>query len=102
MSTYAMVRDLSSVQALYLTFMVLTGERTPVGVRMNNPPANIPEHWLLCQAGRKFSAAVWEVPLHKHAPYSVGSVDIERVVEFRNRNATLGVWFVVVSGIFRI
>ncbi|TFK71894.1 phosphoglycerate mutase-like protein [Pluteus cervinus] len=29
------------------------GERTPVGVRLAGPPANIPEHWLMCAAGRR-------------------------------------------------
>lgn len=59
---------------------------------MNNPPASIPEHWLLCKAGRQFSAAVWEPAKNKQELYSVGSVDIERVVEFRNGSSTPGVW----------
>ncbi|KAL0566125.1 hypothetical protein V5O48_015895 [Marasmius crinis-equi] len=29
------------------------GERTPVGVRLNDQPANIPEHWLLCKTARQ-------------------------------------------------
>ncbi|KAG7091868.1 hypothetical protein E1B28_008269 [Marasmius oreades] len=29
------------------------GERTPVGVRLNNQPANIPEHWSLCKTARQ-------------------------------------------------
>ncbi|KNZ82271.1 putative acid phosphatase SPBC4.06 [Termitomyces sp. J132] len=32
------------------------GERTPVGVRLANVPALIPEHWLLCKAARQFHA----------------------------------------------
>lgn len=34
------------------------GERTPVGVRMADPPANIPAFWNLCKTGRRFKAAV--------------------------------------------
>ncbi|TDL24646.1 phosphoglycerate mutase-like protein [Rickenella mellea] len=34
------------------------GERTPVGVRMSEPPASIPEHWMMCKTGRQFRAAV--------------------------------------------
>lgn len=35
------------------TLLILTlcaGERTPVRVRMNAPPASIPEHWMFCHA----------------------------------------------------
>ncbi|KAH8101820.1 phosphoglycerate mutase-like protein [Cristinia sonorae] len=34
------------------------GERTPVGIRMAEPPASIPEHWMLCKTARHFKAAV--------------------------------------------
>ncbi|GBE87416.1 Probable acid phosphatase [Sparassis crispa] len=34
------------------------GERTPVRVRMAEPPASIPEHWLFCNAAHQFRAAV--------------------------------------------
>ncbi|KAM5532142.1 hypothetical protein V8D89_014167 [Ganoderma adspersum] len=34
------------------------GERTPVGVRMAGPPANIPENWMFCKTARQFRAAV--------------------------------------------
>jgi acid phosphatase len=75
-----------------LPMIVFAGERTPVGVRMQNSPGNIPEHWLLCHAGRKFSAAVWEPGRNKEELYTVGSVDVERVVEFNNSSAKPGVW----------
>ena len=88
-----MVSLLSPLDTLAsLLRIVFVGERTPVGVRMQNPPGNIPEHWLLCQAGRRFSAAVWEPARNKQELYIVGSVDIERVVEFRNDSAKPGVW----------
>lgn len=38
------------------------GERTPVGVRMANPPASIPEHWPFCTTARQFRASVIGVP----------------------------------------
>jgi len=34
------------------------GERTPVGVRMADPPASIPTHWMFCHTARNFRAAV--------------------------------------------
>ncbi|TFY59057.1 hypothetical protein EVJ58_g6020 [Rhodofomes roseus] len=34
------------------------GERTPVGVRMADPPASIPKHWMFCHTARNFRAAV--------------------------------------------
>lgn len=34
------------------------GERTPVGIRLAGPPANIPEHWMMCKTARRFKAAV--------------------------------------------
>ncbi|KAF9041275.1 histidine phosphatase superfamily [Panaeolus papilionaceus] len=34
------------------------GERTPVGVRMTNAPANIPEHWNMCKTASRFRSAV--------------------------------------------
>ncbi|KDN36734.1 hypothetical protein RSAG8_10663, partial [Rhizoctonia solani AG-8 WAC10335] len=34
------------------------GERTPVGIRMTEPPANIPGFWNACRTARRFKAAV--------------------------------------------
>ncbi|KAJ3918747.1 histidine phosphatase superfamily [Lentinula edodes] len=34
------------------------GERTPVGVRLAGPPANLPEHWMMCKTARRFQASV--------------------------------------------
>ncbi|PCH44871.1 phosphoglycerate mutase-like protein [Wolfiporia cocos MD-104 SS10] len=34
------------------------GERTPVGVRMADPPASLPKHWMFCHTARNFHAAV--------------------------------------------
>ncbi|KAF5351267.1 hypothetical protein D9756_008388 [Leucocoprinus leucothites] len=37
------------------------GERTPVGVRLANAPANIPSNWRMCKTARRFQAAVAEI-----------------------------------------
>ncbi|KAG8703055.1 hypothetical protein FRC09_004381 [Ceratobasidium sp. 395] len=34
------------------------GERTPVGIRMNEAPGNIPAFWNLCKTARRFQASV--------------------------------------------
>ncbi|KAF4582557.1 hypothetical protein EYR38_002683 [Pleurotus pulmonarius] len=34
------------------------GERAPVGVRLADPPASIPPHWMLCTAARQFRAVL--------------------------------------------
>ncbi|KAL5637961.1 hypothetical protein ACGC1H_002286 [Rhizoctonia solani] len=34
------------------------GERTPVGIRMSEPPASIPAFWNACKTARRFKAAV--------------------------------------------
>ncbi|KAJ3782805.1 histidine phosphatase superfamily [Lentinula aff. detonsa] len=34
------------------------GERTPVGVRLAGPPANLPEHWMMCKTARRLQASV--------------------------------------------
>lgn len=45
------------------TVYVRHGERTPVGIRMSDPPASIPEHWMMCKTARRFRAAVSAAPL---------------------------------------
>jgi acid phosphatase len=40
------------------TSSALLGERTPVGIRLSQPPASIPEHWMMCTTARQFQAAV--------------------------------------------
>ncbi|KAF9447139.1 phosphoglycerate mutase-like protein [Macrolepiota fuliginosa MF-IS2] len=36
------------------------GERSPVGIRLADPPANIPSHWNLCKIARRFQAVAAE------------------------------------------
>ncbi|PPQ68920.1 hypothetical protein CVT24_007664 [Panaeolus cyanescens] len=51
------------------------GERTPVGVRMTNAPANIPEHWNMCRTASRFRSAVHDtLSGHKTSqPAAMGS-----------------------------
>ncbi|KAL4254370.1 Histidine phosphatase superfamily protein [Abortiporus biennis] len=48
----------SELELQQVHVFVRHGERTPVGVRLNTPPANVPEHWLMCKTARRFRAAV--------------------------------------------
>jgi hypothetical protein len=62
-----------------------SGERTPVGIRMSEAPANIPSTWPLCHEGRRFEAAVASL---------VGSstLRVERVVERGDGSSEFGEW----------
>ena len=62
-----------------------TGERTPVSIRMSEPPANIPSTWLLCKEGRKFEAAVANLT-------GSGTLRVERVVEREDGSLESGEW----------
>ena len=62
-----------------------TGERTPVSIRMSEPPANIPSTWLLCKEGRKFEAAVANLT-------GSGTLRVERVVEKEDGSFESGEW----------
>ncbi|KAI0683768.1 histidine phosphatase superfamily [Cytidiella melzeri] len=42
------------------------GERTPVRVRMADPPASIPDRWIMCKTARRFRAAVTS-DVHDHS-----------------------------------
>ncbi|QRW23317.1 histidine phosphatase family containing protein [Rhizoctonia solani] len=60
------------------------GERTPVGIRMADPPANIPAYWNLCKTARRFKAAVMG------DNSSTEEVDIVRLSERGNGDAQEG------------
>jgi len=68
-----------------LPHSLCTGERTPVSIRMSEPPANIPSTWLLCKEGRKFEAAVANLT-------GVGTLRVERVVEKEDGSLESGEW----------
>lgn len=64
------------------------GERTPVGVRMQDPPANIPAFWNLCKAARQFNAAVLG------GDNATKSIEVHRLSERTNGYAEEGEWCV--------
>ncbi|CDO75738.1 hypothetical protein BN946_scf184921.g14 [Trametes cinnabarina] len=73
------------------------GERTPVGVRMADPPANIPEHWMFCKTAREFRAAVASAADAESVNFpavqtgqSVEELRARRIVERRDGTAALG------------
>lgn len=77
-----------------------TGERTPVGVRMAGPPANIPENWMFCKTARQFRAAVAGVSSKDEtamfpsiqAEQRTEELRIHRVVERADGTAVVGQW----------
>lgn len=55
------------------------GERTPVRVRLSQPPASIPAHWLMCNMARRFQAAAFGIGgrngiIHKKVEHVDGTV----------------------------
>lgn len=65
------------------------GERTPVRVRMSDPPANIPERWDLCKTARRFRAAVTS---NINVTNAMEEVTIRKVVESANGDIEAGEW----------
>ncbi|KAH9477792.1 putative acid phosphatase SPBC4.06 [Psilocybe cubensis] len=60
------------------------GERTPVGVRLTDPPASIPEYWMMCKTARRFRAAVSSAlgPSPNQAPHlSVRNDELEETLQ---------------------
>ena len=52
---------------------VYAGERTPVGIRLQDPPASLPAVWSFCGLARQFKAAV------SGGRDILGELDIRRV-----------------------
>lgn len=71
------------------------GERTPVGIRLTESPANVPRHWMLCKAARQFGAAVLgsESAIGGEEP----RVNGRRVVERLDGTKSDGEWYVFSS-----
>ncbi|KAI5121801.1 hypothetical protein M0805_009793 [Coniferiporia weirii] len=71
------------------------GERTPVRVRMSDPPASIPAHWLECQTARRFSAAVETLGGTTWGPLQSENTDVSpvKVVERADGTAVDGECF---------
>ncbi|KAF8317194.1 phosphoglycerate mutase-like protein [Clavulina sp. PMI_390] len=51
------------------------GERTPVGIRMTEPPASLPSSWTFCGEARRFKAAV------VGAQNALEELEVHRIVE---------------------
>ena len=76
--------------------LTLLGERTPVKVRMADPPASIPAHWQLCRTARQFRASVATFgEAVQGSPRMADGVDflpIKRVVERPDGTVSEGEW----------
>lgn len=69
---------------------VHVGERTPVGVRMADPPANIPENWMFCHTARHLRASV--ASQGADGSTSPEELRMRRVVERADGKSTVGEW----------
>jgi acid phosphatase len=78
-----MVRTVCITLTALLTFAL--GERTPVSNRMCDPPASLPKHWMLCNEGRAFRAAVAD-------PLGRETLKVKRVVEREDGSIHDGEW----------
>ena len=67
---------------------VCVGERTPVRIRMSDPPASIPEGWMLCHTARRFSAAV----ASNSTDGSQEGLPLRKVVEREDGSIASGEW----------
>jgi acid phosphatase len=73
--------------------LLCIGERTPVGIRLADPPANIPEHWMMCKTARRFKAAVTGF---MNANPDTGEVlQTRKVVERRDGRVADGEWCIL-------
>ena len=85
---------------LNLGYMDLSGERTPVGVRLANPPASVPEHWTMCRMANRFSTisdmlgvSSEEIPMTKELDHRVDeSQSIPKLVERIDGTTAEGEW----------
>lgn len=71
------------------------GERTPVGIRMAGPPANLPENWMFCHTARQFRAAVASVNEGTIPGIHAGPTEelrARRVVERADGATAMGEW----------
>ena len=66
------------------------GERTPVGVRMADPPASIPENWMFCHTARHLRASVASQGADVGTPPE--ELRMRRVVERADGKSTVGEW----------
>lgn len=76
------------------TLVLPSGERTPVGIRMSEPPASIPEHWMMCNSARNFRAAVAGLTGPDEGAGSPvdGSMPFRKSVERKDGTSVQGEW----------
>ena len=83
-----------------MALYTVTGERTPVGVRLEKPPASIPEHWKMCRMANRFSTisdalgvSPEEIPMAKELGHRVDeSQSIPKLVERIDGTIAEGEW----------
>jgi hypothetical protein len=95
------IKGLRAVNS-FLALCTAPGERTPVGVRLSNPPASIPEHWTMCRMANRFSkmsdtlgvpSESEEIPMTKVLDHRIGgSQSIPKLVERIDGTTAEGEW----------
>jgi len=73
------------------------GERTPVRIRMTDPPASLPARWQMCFAARQFSEAV---NLTVPTVPSQRTLWFKKVTEAAEGNTAPGLWHVLSAEYF--
>ena len=81
---------LSPLLHLLITFP--QGERTPVRIRMSEPPASIPEHWTMCKSARNFRAAVAELTEPVNDAVVDRTMPFRKAVERKDGRSVRGEW----------
>ena len=93
----------SKLRARELIFGVyaVSGERTPVAVRLANPPASIPAHWTMCKTARRFRTTLSDmlavspekIPMTKELDHGVHETqEIRKFVERVDGTTIEGEW----------
>jgi len=84
-----MVRQLSHSHSRLLAYRLHLGERTPVRVRMSDPPASIPADWQMCNTSKSFHETV-----AAYSPTVDDGLWYKKVVENRHGKTYEGLWLV--------
>lgn len=71
-------------------------------MRLTDPPASIPENWIMCKTARRFRAAVTSaLGTGQECPYMATDIDevleTRKVVERKDGTAGYGEWYVLPS-----
>jgi acid phosphatase len=93
--------QVSAPVSLFLALCTVPGERTPVGVRLADPPPSIPEHWILCRTARRFHTTLSDIlgvssekmPITKELDHRVDETRyIRKLIERIDGTTTEGEW----------